>query len=117
MSEDRALPLGKFGTALVTFILWAFTAILGLFEIVIIRDMVLRVYARFFASGQAYGADYWGGVALGQVLVVILAIVWIGLVLGAAEYHYKHFGQPKSWRLFARVIAVQLAILVLAVFI
>lgn len=117
MSEERTLPLGKIGTAVAAFVLWAITAILGMFEIVVIRDMVLRVYARFFGDDRAFGADYWAGVALGQVLVVILAIVWIGLVIGAAEYHCKYFGQPKSWRLLARVIAVELAILVLALFI
>jgi hypothetical protein len=117
MSEERTLPLGKLGTAVATFVLWAFTAVLGMFEILVIRDMVLRVYARFFADDRAYGTDYWGGVALGQVVVVILAIVWIGLVIGAAEYHYKYYGQRRSWRLFARVIGVELAILVLALFI
>ena len=117
MSEEITYPLGKIGTAVATLVLWAFTAALGMFEILVVRDMVLRVYARFFADDWAYGDDYWGGVALGQVLVVILAIVWIGLIIGAAEYHYKYFGQPKSWRLFARVIGVELAVLVLAFFI
>lgn len=117
MSEEKTPTLGKIGTALIAFALWLVTAVVGLYEIVLIRDMVVRVYARFFGDDRVYGADYWGGVALGQVLVVIMAIVWIGLVIGAGEYHYKHFGQPKSWRLFARVIAVELAILVLALFI
>jgi hypothetical protein len=117
MSEGRRLPLGRVGTAVAVFALWLVTAVLGIFEILLVRDMAQRIFARFFADERAYGADYWGGLALGQIIVVIMAIVWIGLVIGAAEYHFKYFGQPRSWRLFARVIAVELAILVLAVFI
>lgn len=117
MAEGKTLPFGKVGTAVVTVVLWAATAVLGLVEIIVVRHLVLRVYARFFADERAYGADYWGSVALGQVLVVILAIVWIGLVMGGGEYHYKYFAQPRSWKLFARVIAVELSILVLALFI
>ncbi len=117
MSEGRSLPLGRVGTAIAVFALWLVTAVLGMFEILLIRDMVLRIFSRFFGDERAYGADYWGGVALGQIIVIVMAIVWIGLVIGAAEYHYKYYGQPRSWRLFARVIAVELAILVLAVFI
>jgi uncharacterized membrane protein YjgN (DUF898 family) len=117
MTEGKSLRLGKVGTALVAFVLWAVTSIVGLVEIYIIREMVLRVYSRFFSDERAYGNDYWGGVALGNCLVVVLAILWIGLAIGAGEYHYKHLGEPRSWRLFARVIAVEVSILVLALFI
>jgi heme/copper-type cytochrome/quinol oxidase subunit 2 len=117
MSQGKIRSLGRVGTALLTVVLWAVTSVVGLVEIVIVRAMVVRVFARFFADERAYGTDYWGSVALGQVLVVILAIVWIGLVIGAGEYYYKYLGQPKSWRLLARVIAVEISVLVLAVFI
>jgi hypothetical protein len=117
MTEGKSLRLGKVGTALLAFVLWAVTSIVGLVEIYIIREMVLRVYSRFFSDERAYGNDYWGGVALGNCLVVVLAILWIGLAIGAGEYHYKHLGEPRSWRLFARVIAVEVSILVLALFI
>ncbi len=117
MNEGKGMRLGKVGTALVAFVLWAVTSIVGLFEIYLVHEMVLGVYGRFFADERAYGTDYWGGVALGNCLVVVLAIVWIGLAIGAGEYHYKHLGQPRSWRLFARVIAVEVSILVLRLFI
>lgn len=117
MSEEKALQRGKVGTGILAFVLWIFTAALGLVEIWIVREMTLRVYARFFADETALGNVYRGSVALGNWLVFILAIVWIGLVIGGGEYHFKHVGKPKSWKLFARTIAVQLSILVLALFI
>lgn len=117
MMEEKSSRLGKLGAGLLAVALWLGTAALGLWEIVIIRDMVVRIFARLFSDGKAYGQDYWGGVALGNWLVLILAIVWIAMVMGLGEYHFKHFGEPKSWKWFGRVIAVQLAILVLAFFI
>jgi hypothetical protein len=117
MSEEETWQLGKVGVSVVAFVLWATTAVLGLVEIVVVREMVQRVFARFFADDLAFGGDYWGSVALGQFTVIFLAIVWLGLVVGGGEYHMKHLGKPKSWRLFARTVAVQLSILVLALFI
>jgi hypothetical protein len=117
MSEEKALQLGKVGKGILAFALWIFTAALGLIEIWIVREMTLRVYARFFADEVAHADVYWGSVALGNCLVFILAIVWVALVIGGGEYHVKYVGKPKSWRLFARTIAVQFSILVLALFI
>lgn len=117
MSEEKALRVGKVGMGILAFVLWILTAALGLIEIWIVREMTLRVYARFFADEAARADVYWGSVAVGNWLVFILAIVWVALVIGGGEYHVKHFGKPKSWRLFARTIAVQLSILVLALFI
>jgi hypothetical protein len=117
MPEDKTLRLGKFGAGILAFVLWIVTGALGLVEIWIARQMTLRVYARFFAEEAALGDVYWGSIALGNWLVFILAIVWIALVIGGGEYHVKYVGKPKSWRLFARTIAVQLSILVLALFI
>jgi len=117
MPEEKTLQLGKFGAGILAFVLWIVTGALGLVEIWIIRQMMLRVYARFFAEEAARGDVYWGSIALGNWLVFILAIVWIALVIGGGEYHVKYVGKPKSWRLFARTIAVQLSILFLALFI
>jgi hypothetical protein len=109
--------LGRVGTGVLTVMLWLLTAFLGLWEIVVIQKMVLRVYSRLFADGSASGHDYWGSVALGNWLVLILGVIWIATVIGLGEYYYKHFGEPESWKWFGRVIGAQLAILVLAFFV
>mgnify|MGYP001828914564 CR=1 FL=1 len=117
MTEEKTGALSRAGSGAMAFFLWAFTASLGLLEIVIIREMVLRVYARFWAGDGGYGQSYWGGVAVGNWLAFILALVWIALVIGGGEYQYKNVGKSSSWRLFGRTIDVQLSILVLALFI
>jgi hypothetical protein len=117
MMDQVLRRLGKTGAGVLAALLWLATAALGLFEIWLVREMVLRVYARFESGGPAYGEAYWGGLAVGNWLVLVLGVVWIALVIGGGEYHAKHFGQRRSWRLFSRTLAVQLAILVLALFI
>jgi hypothetical protein len=117
VSEEKTWLVGKVSSGVVALVLWVATAALGLFDIWVIHEMAQRVFARFSVNGSASEHDYWGGVVLGNWVVFILAVVWIGLVIGGGEYHYKYVGQPKSWRLFARTIAVELSILVLALFI
>jgi hypothetical protein len=108
--------LAKIGTPLAAFLLWLVTAVVGLIEIYIVREMLLRLAARIWgtqANRQAYGI----AVSIGNGATFILAVLWIAVVIGGGEYHVKHLGKRKSWRLFARTIAVELAILILALFI
>lgn len=44
--------------AVLAFILWIVTAVVGFWEIVVVRDMVLRVFARFWGDQERFGADY-----------------------------------------------------------
>ena len=100
----------RIGWGALAFGLWAATAALGFLEIGVVLGISLRIYAHFWG-------DYWGGIALRNGAMWVLAIVWLGLVIGGGEYHYKKWGQPESWRLFGRTIAAELSILVLAHFI
>ena len=109
MPEDTRQPR-RISAGVLALILWIATAAVGLVEIVVVREMLLRVYARFWS-------DYWSAVNVGNWSVVILAIVWLALVAGGGEYHRTRVGQRSSWRLFGLTIAVEVAILLLALFI
>jgi hypothetical protein len=115
--ERVTARLGKVGTGVLVAILWLVSAVLGLWEIFIIRGMVLRIYSRLFVGESTSGHEYWGGVTLGNWLVLILGVVWIATTIGLGEYYYKHHGEPNSWRWLGRVLGVEVAVLVLALFI
>jgi len=102
----------KVWTPLLTFVLWAGTAIVGLYEILLLQELAYRCYARFW-SGASYGRDYGIAWGIGVWSVFILAMVWIAAFIGGAEYHYKHVGQRGSWKWFGWTIAVELLILAL----
>jgi len=117
MEGDKNTSRRKVGVGMITFILWATTAIIGLLEINIIIEMVLRTYARFWGDYILYGSDYWGAVVIRNVLMILLGLSWIAIFIGGGEYHAKRLGQPKSWKLFGRTLAVELSILALALYI
>jgi hypothetical protein len=107
-----SLRTRKVWTALLTFVLWAGTAIVGLYELLLIRELSYRCYMRFW-SGARYGRDYGRAWGIGVWSVFLLAMVWIAAFIGGAEYHYKHVGQRDSWKWFGWTIAVELLILAL----
>jgi hypothetical protein len=115
MVHGKLRPLHKVFSPVLAFILWLATAALGLWNIVVIQQMVYRISALFasadaLVSSQEYGAS----VIAGQWIVYILAIVYIAVFIGGAEYHYQHVGQPQSWRLFRWTLGLELFILLLA---
>ncbi len=90
--------------------LWLGTAILGLYEIALLREVLLRAYMRFGPPSsqllqQAQALGSWG--------VFLLGALWVVLVIGGGEYHYRHVGQRASWRLFGATVCTQLALLAL----
>ena len=91
---------------LVAAILWAGTAILGLLNLVVLRDLAfLLVIALDGIHAQA------GPVAI--MAVMFGAMLYISLVIGGAEYHIQNIGQPGSWKLFSVTLLGQLFLLVL----
>jgi hypothetical protein len=100
----------KLITKLVVSFLWLGTIGLGLYQIVIVRGMVLRLYALFWD-------DRWFATTLGNWSIVALAMGWIAFAFGTGEYHFRHVGERTSWRLLARSIAAEVAILMLALFV
>ena len=98
-------------------VLWAGTSVLAFLEILIVREIVLRIYAHFAATGGFYERAYGGGVILGVGAAMTMGVVCVGIIIGGGEYHLKNFGQPKSWRLFGWTIAVEVSIFALALFI
>lgn len=96
--------------AIVAAVLWALTAVLGIFTIIYMRAVVLRTYLRFVPDGA-------NALSLLNILTLLpMAFFFVAAVIGGAEYHRTRYGSPESWRLFARVIALEVGILMLPLF-
>ena len=105
------------GQQLLAIVLWAATSALAFVEILTVREIVLRIYAHFAATGGFYGPDYFGGATLAMLTTIAMALACVVVMVGGGEYHYRNFGKPTSWRLFARTLAVELSVLILALFV
>jgi len=103
--QPRQIPV-----RVLAIVLWIVTALLGLLDILAVRDILIGVYA---GSG---GRDYWVAVNVRNWTVVIVALVWIAVVVGGGEYHRSRVGQRSSWGLFGLTIAIEIAILLLTFF-
>ena len=103
------MQLKRIPAGLLAIVLWIATCALGLLELYLLQEMLLRIVR--------FGSDYYSGVNIRNVVVLILALLYIAFAIGTGEYHYRRFGQRSSWRLFGWTIAVQLAILVLCYFV
>lgn len=95
--------------------LWMVTSALALVALNGAADVVLTVYAAFFAEGGLYGAAYGGGVVLRQVIVLLGSLPVVAFIIGSAEYSLRHSPTPRLWRLYANVLGAEAAILLLMV--
>jgi hypothetical protein len=86
--------------------LWLGSAFIGLLDLIVMRD--LAIMAVIAVDGRNAAA---GPIAIGAVLLG--AMLYIGFVVGGAEYHFKNIGQPGSWKLFIITLLGQLFILIL----
>jgi hypothetical protein len=90
-------------------VLWAATMALGMADIYFCREIFFAIYARFSTEGRP-------ALVMGNIIVVLGAIVFVGFVVLTSEYHLKHVGEHSSWDLFTRTLVVELAIPFMAYF-
>lgn len=90
-------------------ILLLITLVIGLVDIFFCREIFFAFYARF--STEPAPAILWG-----DLLVVLLGILYLAFVIGTTEYHFKNLGKQGSWDLFYKSLIIELAIPFLAYF-
>ena len=106
--SDRSLLLQprRALTWVIALILWLGSAFIGLLDLLVLRD--LAIIAVVAMDGRNATA---GPIAI--IAVILGAILYIGFIIGGAEYHYKNIGLPSSWKLFSITLLGQLFILIL----
>ena len=88
------------------FLLWLGTAVVGLQVIIVIWDLFMWGFVQFGGSAQT-------AVGLSGLVLVLTSLIYIAIVVGGGEYHYKRIGQLGSWLLFGWTVAAELLLLVL----
>jgi hypothetical protein len=96
-------------------ILWLISTILAGLSFFAGRRMILSTQRRFFPGGSRMVGG--SGYSLLDILVSLaLACFVIAIVIGGFEFHFRKAGTDESKRLFARTLAVEFGILLLALF-
>jgi hypothetical protein len=98
---------------LATYGLWLATAILAVYEINLVREIVDSIYGRWLSSTDRSSQvrTAFAATALGQGITIVMAILAIAIVIGGFEYHCKRVGETRSLRILAGTLAVQIFIL------
>ena len=104
MDESIARPSTR--AVLLAVVLWLITFGLALNAIYALKEIYYLVSVRLGGSIQQALASAFG-------LVWCLGFVALVAMIGTTEYHFKHVGEPKSWRLFAWTIAIEVSIILL----
>ncbi|MEM7130064.1 MAG: hypothetical protein AAF702_27285 [Chloroflexota bacterium] len=107
-------------TGLITFALWLISVALVLLSILILRDAIVLLYAWLAPEAVnpdvQYGQRYWLGLSIGNFATLFLAVLGVVFAIGTGEYHSKHWGTYRSWKLFAWSFGAEALILVLGWF-
>ena len=95
-------------------LLWLLSAVLGFITIPQTIELALRVYLYFWGDYVVYGSSYRGGLIIRQFFVIPLSMLYVAGIIGGAEYHFRHFNTPRSWRFFTTTFAIEVGLLLLA---
>ena len=91
--------------------LWLVTSVLAILSYLAGREMILRTYVRFFPLDP-------GGLSLVNIVVSIaIAILPIAIIIGGFEYQHRNIGKPQAWTMLARTLALEIGMLLLALYI
>lgn len=110
----------RYGAGPLTVFLWLASVGVAIVEIVLVRDLVLSLFVFIVSEGGQFPRwvenAYGSGATLSHITVLILGIGVVVFAIATGEYHSRHAGTSRSWRLFGWTFGVQLAIFMLAYF-
>ena len=91
--------------------LWFVTAVLAVLSYLAGREMILRSYVRFFPMGEGSYS------LINSITSVAMAILPIAIIIGGFEYQHRNMGKPQAWTMLARTFALEIGMLLLALYI
>lgn len=97
------------------YVVWAATIVLGFILIPVVHGVIIDFLSAIpedsdalFAARYQIGAAYSFG-------FVILAAIWLFFFIISTYYHFDRAGRPKSWRVLAWTVGIELLLLLVAV--
>jgi hypothetical protein len=115
MFTSQASTPKKFSSYLATYGMWLMTAILAVYQIALVREIVLSIYAwvLFWTGRNAQVRTDFEAAALGQWVTIVMAILAIVLIIGGFEYYHKRVGDAKALKILSWTLGIQGLILLI----
>jgi hypothetical protein len=114
MEPEKATPK-EIVYKVISLLLWAVTSILAGYEIFLTRSIVYTLYARVVTAFSIpfNVLERLSASATGNLSSLVMAIIALAIVVGGIDFHWKHAGEPRSFKVFALTFGFQLAVLAL----
>lgn len=93
----------------IAMVLWLVTAVLSVLALITIRDMFLRTLARFALNTLIPAANW--------IILFPMVAFCIAVIIGGFEFHFRNPGSARSWQILSWTFGIEVAILLLALFI
>ncbi|HEX6033406.1 MAG TPA: hypothetical protein VFY83_03185 [Anaerolineales bacterium] len=119
MSSDGLLePKNNPRVVVLAYSLWLVSAALGVLTFLAGREMIIRTYVRFFPWEVSQFQLGLGTLSLVNIIIsMTMAMLVIVIIIGGFEYQHRNMGQPQGWVMLERTLAVEIGILLLALYI
>ena len=113
-AKDKTSP--PLQITLLTVLLVAATIGLGLVAWFSLRTIMLSLATSFvFALQDVTSGQRRGLICLsGNITAILAGLLWIGVAVGGIEYHFRHVGERKSWRILAWTLGIEAALIVVS---
>ena len=97
--------------------IWLLTAFLSVIVFTAGRSVIVRTYTRFFPWDARLIQEGQGGLSLINILISLpLAMLVIAIIIGGFEYQHRYKGTSQGWKMLARTLAVEVGVLLLALY-
>ena len=103
LEQPKARNTASVGLAIM---LWLASFALGLESIYDLKGIYILI-------SMGLGAHLEEANAASLGLVYVLGLAFLIFIIVFTEYHFKHMGQPQSWRLFGWTLAVEASLIAL----
>jgi hypothetical protein len=110
MDTEKATPK-EIIYKIISLLLWAVAG----YEIFLTRSIVYTLYARVVTAFSIpfNVLERLSASATGNLTSLVMAIIALAIVVGGIDFHWKHAGEPRSFKVFALTFGFQLAVLAL----
>jgi len=102
--------------ALLALLLWLVSTAIAFLLILPVLDSLITIYAAFWADPNPIGQAFYLGVSIRQAGVLVLAVLFVIVAIGGAEYHFQNFNTPKSWHFMFMTYAIEFNLFLLTIF-
>ena len=109
----------KIGLWLLTAVLWVATVGLWFLAFIAFQDIATTAVGYILAGDPEVDVVQARGwvTTTRNVSTMIAGVLWLIMVIGGMEYHFRHVGQRRSWRIFAWTLGIELLLIAISVLI